>query len=213
MSGPRVMTANWLHDDTEEDLVGADWHQRAIRSVVASVDDMAIEHGLPWHVGDQLPLVAAKPDGSVWRPSPDIMIHGRAGRAKRSEMTISDDGLPDLIIEVASPSTWSYDVDARAGKAWAYMHLGIPHYLVFDPFGDLLGEQCRGWRRTTDGVIAWEPDAAGRYQAASLDISFGPENDLLRAFDAAGRAIPFHFEQAGRIAELEARLARLLERG
>src|SRR5437764_7451528 len=126
----RVIPYSWLRDDTEEDLVGADWHQEAIRATVMSLRDLARRRRLPWHVGDQLTLVGTKPDGTAWRPSPDIMIHPLAGPTKRREMAVSSDGLPSLIIEMASLSTWEYDVDRQKGKAFGYLSLGVPEYLV-----------------------------------------------------------------------------------
>jgi hypothetical protein len=75
----------WLHDDTEEDLVGADWHQEAIGGIVDALRDQAEISGLPWHVGDQLALVACNPDGTAWRPSPDVMAHPGGGPAPRGD--------------------------------------------------------------------------------------------------------------------------------
>jgi len=90
--------------------VGADWHQDAISSLCNGLRDVARAGGWPWHVGDQLTLVAWHPDGSTWRPKPaipDIMVHPHSGAAPRSEMNAATDGLPALIIEVANTSSLS----------------------------------------------------------------------------------------------------------
>lgn len=121
MSVQQVRPSRWLHDDSAEDLVGADWHQCAIRALSDSLDDLAAARHPTWHVGDQLTLVGAKPDGTVWRPSPDIMIHPQAGPAKRAELVVRTDGAPALVIEVASPSTGEYDADTQEGKAGGYL--------------------------------------------------------------------------------------------
>jgi len=242
MSAPQALQSHWLHDDTEEDHVGADWHQEGIRTTVTALRDLSSARDLPWHVGDQQTLVCTKPDGSPWRPMPDVMLHARAGAGSRAEMAVSRDGVPELIIEVASPTTWAYDVDTRAGKAWGYLRLGVTNYLVFDPDGSLLGEQCRGWRIRGGAILPWCPARAdNRYHALGLDISFQAENALLRIFDQDGRPVPFNhektqriltqedelrrqnqalrhqeweaLEQARRIAELEAELARLRGEG
>lgn len=213
MSAQRAMPSSRLYDDTEEDLVGADWHQHAIRSLSDSLADLAAAHQLPWHVGDRLTLIASKPDGTPWRPSPDIMLHPQAGSATRAEMTVQTDGVPALVIEVASPTTWAYDVDTRAGKAWGYLALGVPNYLVFDPRGELLGTPCRGWQQEGSAIREWQPDADGRYQALGLDVALQAEGDLLRIFDPAGRPVLFGFEKALRIRvqaqELDARTREL----
>ncbi len=208
---PRRMPG-WLHDDCEEDLVGADWHQSAIRELSTGLRNPALTRNLPWHVGDQLTLVATRPDGSVWRPCPDIMIHPAAGPEERAELAVSVNGVPTLIIEVASPSTWEYDVDLVGGKAWGYLQLGVSNYLVFDPRSDLLGEPCRGWQIESGMVHDWLPHADGRYYATGLSISFVPEVPLLRSFDRDGQPVPFTFETSRRIAELEAENATLRHR-
>ncbi len=233
MSISRMMPESLLHDDTEEDLVGADWHQHAILAIVTSLQAVAAEHNLEWHVGNQLPFVGVKPDRNSRRPMPDVMLHTRAGVGQRADMDLKADGLPDLIIEVASPTTWKYDVDTSWGKAWGYMELGVANYLVFDPAGNLLGEECRGWQRRAGTTSPWHPNSDGRYHAIGLDVSFHAEVSLLRVFDAHGHPVAFPHEnalrvrtqqqalrlqerettvQAARIAELEAELARLRRR-
>lgn len=212
-----------LHDDTEEDLVGADWHQEAIRAAVYSLRDLAVDRQSPWHVGDQLTLVGAKPDGTAWRPSPDIMVHPRGGTDPRNEMVVRSDGPPALVIEVASPSTWAYDVDAHEGKAFGYAYLGVLDDLIFDPHADLWGTSCRGWQ-LRDGVAhEWRPGADGRYHTSMLGISLQSDGSLLRVFDPEGRPVPFYSENTQRlraqvhdiqtleqrVAALEAALARL----
>lgn len=188
-----------LHDDTEEDLVGADWHQEAIRVIVYSLRDLADERRFPWHVGDQLTLVGTKPDGAAWRPSPDVMVHPHGGAEGRKEMVVATDGPPALVVEVASPSTWTYDVDAREGKALGYAHLGVADYLVFDPHGDLLGEPCRGWHYRDGTMQPWRAAADGLYHTTRLDIALQPEGPLLRVFDHDGRPVPFYFENTRRL--------------
>ena len=97
----RVLDYSWLHDDAEEDLVGADWHQDAIRALSTSLKTLAEERRWPWHVGDQLTLVGEKPDGKEWRPGPDISIHPRLGPDKRQEVDVRVEGPPALVLEVA----------------------------------------------------------------------------------------------------------------
>src|SRR5690242_11890906 len=106
----------WLHDDLEEDLVGAEWHQSAIRALVTSLKGLAEARHWPWHVGDQVTLVAWKPDGATWRPAPDIVVYPRLGPEERQEIDVRAEGPPALVVEVASASTWAYDVGMeRAG--------------------------------------------------------------------------------------------------
>src|SRR5205814_2013369 len=106
----RLLEYQWVRDDAEEDLVGADWHQDSIVSLANGLRRVARRAQWPWHVGSQLPLVAWHPDGTPWTPSPDVMVHPHAGPQDREHMVARTEGVPALVIEVASKSTWHIDV-------------------------------------------------------------------------------------------------------
>ncbi|MGH2345878.1 MAG: Uma2 family endonuclease, partial [Chloroflexota bacterium] len=209
-------------DDTEEDLVGANWHQEAIGGIVDALRDHAEVTGLPWHVGNQLPLVAWKPDGTAWQPSPDVMVHPAGGPEWREEMSVHTDGLPTLVIEVVSRSTWRYDQDTGHGKAWGYLALGIPEVLLFDPSGEFLDPPGRGLRTEEGAPVTWQPDHLGRYHSA-LGVIFQVEGPRLRVLDRQFQPIPFRQEKTALVArgrrelersrramaERDARIARL----
>jgi Uma2 family endonuclease len=42
-------------------------------------------------------------------------------------------GPPDLVVEIASPSTAAYDRDPDEGKRGAYARIGVPEYWIADP--------------------------------------------------------------------------------
>jgi Uma2 family endonuclease len=213
-----VLDYDWLHDDLEEELVGADWHQNAIRALSTSLKTLAEEHGLPWHVGDQLTVISEKPDGREWRAGPDISVHTELGSRDRQEIDVREDGPPALVVEVASASTWKYDVSLestrrgkrQAGKAFGYLFLArICEYLVFDPRGEFLPGQIRAFRRVGDMVQEWTPDAGGRYVSEALGISFRCDEALLRVLDRDGHPIPYWYEAARENARLRQRIAAL----
>ncbi|HVA89134.1 MAG TPA: Uma2 family endonuclease, partial [Chloroflexota bacterium] len=112
-----------------------------------------------------------------------------------------DDGVPALVVEVLSETTWRYDRDTVGGKAFGYMQLGVPEILLFDPTEEYLEHQCVGWRRGDQGYQAWRPDAAGRFQSMSLGVAFAAEGILLRVYDTEGQPIPFRGERARMLAE------------
>jgi hypothetical protein len=205
MSMPHTIVDFWLPDDTEEDLVGADWHQYAIDVLYDGVRDIAALDHLAWHVGNQLTLVGWAPRG-VWRPSPDIAVYATAGPELRKEMSVKDDGPPTLVVEVASPGTWEYDVNEVSGKAAGYLGLGVDYYLVFDPTSDLLGTPCRGWRRMNGVTREWRPEADGSYRCASLGIALRPEGIILRVLDREGHPVPTREERLEQLADQAARL-------
>jgi Uma2 family endonuclease len=124
------------------------------------------------------------------------MVYTQGGPAERAEMVAATDGLPALVIEVLSQSTWEYDVNAQDGKAWGYLQLGVPFYLVFDPHADLQGIPCRGWRQDGGRIEPWLPELDGRYHVPTLGIAFQPEGSLLRVHDPDGKPVPFDLEMA-----------------
>ena len=204
MSAQPAIDRLWLHDDEEEDLVGSDWHQRAIVGVFDALQDVAEDAGLTWHVGNQHTLVARLPDGRTWRPCPDIMVHPRAGSASREEMVVSVDGPPALVIEVLSPTTWRYDRDEVQGKGAGYMAIGVDEYLLFDPLGSYLDPPCRAWRQRNGIVEDWLPEPDGRYRSASLGVAFRPEGESLRTYGLTGEPVSTHDERRREIARLRA---------
>jgi len=219
MSAQRNPAYRWLPDDTEESILGADWHQDAISNLCNGLRDVARARSWPWHVGNQLTLVAWHPDGSIWRPKPDIMAHPNAEAQPRAEMDAATDGLPALIIEVASPSTYMSDVNVtpptkqrRDAKGFEYLAWPLPEYLVFDPTGAYLPNQVRAWRVVESRAREWRPDAAGRYRSRTLGISFRPEGFFLRIFDAENQPIPFDHEKADAITRHERERAEAITR-
>jgi len=196
-----------LKDDTEEDLVGSDFHQDAIRVARDGLVLAGPERGLPWHVSVQLMvLMGAVGPKRDWRPSPDVFVHPTAGPESRSSFDARAEGVPPLVIEVASPETYRYD---QAGKRDGYFVAGVEEYLLFDPTGDLLGIQIRAWRRQEEAFVPWTAEADGRWHSGAIPVSFRPEGLLLRVYDAIGVQMPTISEQARRIAEQERRIAAL----
>jgi Uma2 family endonuclease len=77
-------------------------------------------------------------------------------------MMVDIEGIPALVIEVASKSTWRYDQDIVRGKAWGYLTLGVPELLLFDPTVEFLNPSCRGWRIIAGAPEIWRPRAVVR---------------------------------------------------
>lgn len=199
-----------LADDTEESLVGSSLHQDAISTAYTSLKLCGPARGRPWFVGNQLQLIIARDGAPPYRPSPDLLVHPTLGMGSRNSLIVGSDGAPALVIEVASPSTATNDIDLEHGKAAAYMGCGVAEYLVFDPTGAELGTQvwaCRA--RAGGGSEVWTSESDGHYLSSALGIGLAPQGVLLRVYDEDGTLVPLATEQALRIAELEAEIARL----
>ena len=123
---PRAFDLTMLKDDKEEDLVGLDLHQLAIRALHDGLWVAGPHRGLPWHVSTQLVVVMRRIPGKArrWRPSPDILVHPTAGDDLLTFLNVDARGVPPFMIEVASPSTWTNDVrDKRFGYELSLIHI------------------------------------------------------------------------------------------
>jgi Uma2 family endonuclease len=209
----------WLADDTEESVVGVRIHQDNIASLAATLREFFDERGRSWGVGTNLSLLGlTRRDGTAYEPMPDVLIHPRPVTLEMASIDVQQAGLPWLVIEVASRSTVRRDVGEKAAT---YARHGIPEYLVFDPFGDLLGTQrgiatgtqfwARRLPRDAQGQPVpgeyepWEPEADGRWHCLTPPgLSFAPQGLWLGVWDAQGQPV-------ARISE-ERRRRRIAER-
>ncbi len=239
----RLLPDDYWHlpDDTEESVVGTEWHQLAMRTLVNALQDVAQRAHPTWHVGDQLTLIGPQPGGhGLWRPKPDVLIHPTAGPQLRRELDTRVEGLPTLVFEVLSPTTWERDLmlednpDRPLGKACGYLEMwGVPEYLAFDPQEEFVRGQVRAWKRVAGQTVAWEVGTSGRYESA-LGVSFAVDGPMLRVYDELGQRVPIsleknslledqarqladeqaaHRETERRLAELEAELRSLRGEG
>jgi len=186
-------TALWPPDDTEESIVGVDRHQHDITSLRIGLIEEAHRRAaggpLPWQTISQVKLVGCqRPDGSRYDVLPDIMIFPRPLDDTLGSYSLREHGVPVLIVEVASDSTYRADLDGRRGKGWSYAHAGVAEYLVLDPTGQFVPELGRGWR-LVDGVYQpWAVDARGRWVSEQVvGVAIGIEDGLAAVYGADGR--------------------------
>ena len=104
-------------------------HQRMSRDLTWAIHGAILE-GRTRHGGGSCEVLAAPLDlylpgeQSVYQPDLVVVCDPARITAKGIE------GVPDLVVEILSPSTASRDL---ARKRWAYEAAGIPEYLIVDP--------------------------------------------------------------------------------
>ncbi len=112
-----VLLAN---DDTEESVVGADLHQRAIgeaqEPLFEYAEDLGEEGEPAWYVSQQVTVLAQLPGRTtLWQPKPDVfVVPGVPAHSRTSYDTRGEGPMPPFVLEVAIESTWRYDVDDKA---------------------------------------------------------------------------------------------------
>jgi hypothetical protein len=196
----------WLLDDTEESVVGTDWHQEARTTTKLLLREEAYRRGATWGVHEEIELSGLpRPGGTFYNPRPDVMVLSSPISGKQAAVALSVVGPPLFVAEIASDSTLHND---RQGKRIAYALAGIPEYLIFDPSGDLLDAPVEAWRLPHPGARIyqpWLPEPDGSWHSQSLEVWFVPAPPLLRVRGKDGRLLDPPHDAARRADRWEAR--------
>ncbi len=114
------------------------------------------------------------------RVAPDVMVIFNVEPGGRDNYKIWDEGkVPSVVFEMTSPSTRKQD---EGFKYTLYEQLGVHEYWLFDPKGEWMSEQLRGYRLRGD---EYEPITDGRSEPLKLTLS------------VEAQLIAFHREDTG----------------
>ena len=182
-----------------------------------------VSYFLAWHFGAPETTVI---DGKVYIApnslseikglrAPDLLIAFDADPeacARRNAYVISEQGKPpDLVMEVASPSTGRIDVRDKPAD---YAALGIPEYWRFDETGESYGTRLAGDRLVGDRyepiAIAELPNSSLEGYSQALELKLRWERGQLKCYDPTTTKPIISLDEMQRIAE-EERQGRLEE--
>lgn len=124
-----------------------------------------------------------------------------------------DGRLPDVIVELLSPSTAAEDVGTK--KDLYERTFKTPEYFCYDPDT----RQLLGWQLEKQRYVPLEPNARGHLWSEQLQVGLGlwageyegTQATWLRFYDAAGRLLPTGEEAERRRAEAERQRANAAE--
>jgi Uma2 family endonuclease len=180
----------WLLDDTEESVLGTEWHQEATGATGLMLRAEGDRRDTGWGVCEQVELSGLpRPDGGTYNPRPDVMVLRQPIPGHLAGVHLSEVGAPLFVAEIASASTIRTDLE---GKRLAYAVAGIPEYLVFDPSGAILAGPVMAWRLPHPGAqvyVPWLPEPDGRWRSEALDVWFVPDPPFLRVRGNDGRLL------------------------
>jgi Uma2 family endonuclease len=199
-----------LPDDTEESIVGTEWHQEAISALAGMLGEARRRAGAAWAPCNQIALTGLRrADGRAYDPKPDVMVlsHPLPSGAL-SSVALADVGAPLFIAEVASRSTVGADVGE---KQQVYEAIGVQEYVVFDPDGALLSTPLLAWRLVEDAYVPWHAEATGLWHSTVLDVTLIPTQPIMGVRDRTGRGIDPPQRAWERVDELEQRVRELEE--
>lgn len=213
------VTQVWPPDDTEESVMGTEFHQMTITNLRIGINGIAhlrqeTGQSLPWQALSQTILSGfRRSDGSTYRTLPDVFVYTHFIDPTLPSVSMLRHGPPALIIEVLSESTWDVDLNLELGKGHSYARAGIHEYLVMDPLSMFMPEQVRAWRLEGERYRPWEPDASGRWVSREIGAAFGMEGLLASVYTPEGQRqvheSEIAIELARRDAELQARDAEI----
>jgi len=205
----------WPPDDTEESVVGTDWHQMTIMNLRWGINEVARalvapDHAAPWQALSQTVVTGfARRDGSRYKTVPDVFVYRHRIDQHRGSLAVGLDGPPALIIEVLSESTYDVDLDLLQGKGYSYAHAGVREYLALDPTGAFVPEGGRAWRLEQGVYQPWERDAEGRWRSAQIEVTIGLEGTRATVYTHEGERQPREGEVGAELARRDAELAEL----
>lgn len=127
-------------------------HQRIVTNLIAMLAPFIRANELGWIFPGPIDVLFAEGDYLT----PDLVFVRRERRGIVSDRGI--EGAPDLVVEIASPSTAGRD---RGLKRERYAHFGVPEYWVVDPDA----RRIERWRFAVDLAepevaherLLWEP--------------------------------------------------------
>lgn len=215
MSLPAVQA---LDDDLSFDLVYSDgwpldsnWERIQINLLIDVVRQAMAERGRPdffaggdmfvYHSVEQARAVAqAVAQGRSYQRGPDFFfVEGVKDHDRKSWVSWREEGrLPDVIVELLSPSTKNIDRTVKKD-----LYAGIfrtSEYFLYEP---ATGE-LEGFRLVGDRYQRLFPDAGNRFWSEKLGLRLGlwqglrtgVETTWVRLFEADGRLVPTETEAA-----------------
>ena len=197
---------NTLASDTEESVVGTQWHQEASFQLAEMLRAVSDRHGASWGVCEGISLLGLRhEDGTSYDPKPDVMVLRQPLESgSMGSVRVDHVGAPLFIAELASDSTKGND---QGDKKQAYAAIGVAEYVVFDPDGNLLPDPFVAWRLRESVYMPWEPDIDGWWNSAVLGAAFQPGHPFVRVRDRDGIELVPAGVMRQQMREMERRLA------
>jgi Uma2 family endonuclease len=206
--------AVWPPDDTEVSCLGTNLHQTTITNLRWGINEAARLHQAsgkprPWTALSQMLMLGCRrPDGTYYRTYPDVFVYlGEVGLDKGS-LTLSEDGVPVLVVEVPSESNMEVDLDPVRGKPYSYAHAAVPEYIQLDPTGHFIRGGVAAWRLDGDEYRVWEPREDGRWYSEQLPIAIALEGAMAAVYLPDGRRMHREGEVEEAFAWQQTELAR-----
>ena len=208
----------WPPNDTEESVVGTDWHQTTIMNIRWGINEIAQAEAqpgepVPWQASGQIVITGfSRRDLSPYSVLPDIFVYRKPFARERQSLSLRRDGAPLLIVEVVSESSSDTDLDLSAGKGWTYAYAGVQEYVVLDPSGLYMEAPLCAWYLVDGRYQEAAVDPAGIWWSRQLSLGIGFPDGQMAVYDRAGRRQLREGEISSYVAQQEAEIGQLRRR-
>jgi Uma2 family endonuclease len=179
-------------------MAETDWHRDLMVHVIDTLKDFFAAVRKVYVSGNL--LIFYVPGNKRKHVAPDVFVVKGVPKHDRPYYLVWEEGKgPSMIIELTSSSTRRTD---QTGKFQLYRDvLKVKEYFLFDPLGDYLKPQLKGYRLRAGKYVPIRP-VAGRLPSQVLGLHLEAHDRELRFYDpATGCWVPMPAE---RLAEAEA---------
>ena len=144
------------------------------------------------------------------RRDPDVLVALGSGTHPRQSYRVWEEGrLPDVVFEIASPSTHMEDT---GDKFQVYQTLGIREYFLFDPQGEFYSPTLMGYHLVRGRYARIRPVEGAALPSRRLGVWLVAQDSELRVIDPATRQmVPTHSERNEQIEQTREELERVGE--
>ena len=144
------------------------------------------------------------------RRDPDVLVTLGIGSHPRQSYRVWEEGrLPDVVFEIASPSTHMEDT---GDKFQVYQTLGIREYFLFDPQGEFYSPTLIGYHLVRGRYARIRPVEGAALPSRRLGVWLVAQGSELRVIDPATRQmVPTHSEKNEQVEQMREELERVEE--
>lgn len=203
---PRIPTAEHLPESDGKPMAETDVHREQMIALLDALTEYFRDDPQVYVTGNIF-LHYLDDAGERQSISPDLMVvRGIEKRLRRYYKLEAEGKPPDLVIELMSTST---KVEDLGNKRVIYAGMGVREYFLFDPTGEALNGQLRGFRLENGDYM---PMMGARLHSDVLGLDLILENGRLRLQNSkSGERLRTHQEAEADRRAAEAAAARELK--
>jgi Uma2 family endonuclease len=175
-------SAPWRNDYPTSDgrpMAETDWHRKLMNTLIETLAAFYAGSQMMYVSGNL--LIFYEPGNKRRHISPDVFVARGVPKHDRPNYLVWEEGKgPEFVIELTSSTTRKEDLDKKF-KLYRDV-LKVKEYFLFDPLGDYLDPQLRGFRLRAGVYHAIRP-VDRRLPSRVVGLHLEQDGDTLRLYD------------------------------